>query len=83
MGETAEGSEVLSAPPIPPIGVTAEEEAVAGAIIEPGEKSKKRKSRGDDETPEDKAERKRKKKEKKEKKEKKKSKKGDAESDSD
>jgi H/ACA ribonucleoprotein complex subunit 4 len=81
MGETAEGSEVLSAPPIPPTGVTAEEEAIAGAELEPAEKSKKRKSRGDDEAPEDKAERKRKKKEKKEKKEKKKSKKQDADAD--
>lgn len=66
VAETTSTSDVLAAPSIPPTGISAEEEAVAGASAE---KSKKRKSRDEDEAgSEDEAERKRKKKEKKEKK---------------
>ncbi|KAF2676736.1 putative rRNA pseudouridine synthase [Lentithecium fluviatile CBS 122367] len=66
VAETTNTAEVLAAPAIPPTGVTAEEEADAGAEVE-AVKSKKRKSRGDEDgTTEDKAERKKKKKEEKE-----------------
>jgi H/ACA ribonucleoprotein complex subunit 4 len=91
MAETTTTSEVLAAPAIPPTGLKAEDETMAGASaeMEPEEKSKKRKSRGDENeggSAEDKAERKRLKKEKKEakkeKKEKKDKKRKAAESDS-
>jgi H/ACA ribonucleoprotein complex subunit 4 len=87
VAETTSNADVLAAPAIPPTGITAAEQAEAGASMDIDVKSsKKRKSRGDDdESPEDKAERKRKKKEdkaaKKAKKEKKS--KGDDDSSSD
>lgn len=79
--ETTTQADVLSAPPIPPIGAPASAVAAeSGAVLENGD-TKKRK-RHDGETAEEKAERKRKKHEKKEKKEKRKSKKADSSDDS-
>ncbi|KAF2639003.1 centromere/microtubule-binding protein cbf5 [Massarina eburnea CBS 473.64] len=69
--ETTRTAEVLAAPAIPPTGITAAEEAEAGAEVE-ATTSKKRKDR-DEEGPEDKAERKKKKAEKKAEKERRKS----------
>jgi H/ACA ribonucleoprotein complex subunit 4 len=71
VAETTNTSEVLAAPAIPPTGITAAEQADAGAEVEAA-KSKKRKSH-DDEAPEDKAERKKRKAEKKAEKERRKS----------